>query len=105
MKRYQTKQTDIPQAVKTAVWERDKGRCILCGAYGEPVAHFISRAQGGLGIEQNIVTLCHICHQAYDQSAKHKQYKSYIREYLERKYPEWDENKLVYHKYGGNENA
>lgn len=97
--RKQTKYTDIPQKVKTAVWERDNGRCILCGSYGEPVAHFISRAQGGLGVEQNIVTLCHICHQAYDQSAKHDQYKAYIRQYLSRKYEGWNENDLIYHKY------
>ena len=99
MKRKQTKATDIPPSVKKAVWERDKQRCILCGQYGEPVAHYISRAQGGLGVERNIVTLCHICHQAYDQSQKRDQYRKFIREHLKRCYPDWNENDLIYHKY------
>ena len=54
-----TKATSIPKSVKEAVYERDGGRCILCGRNnGEPVAHVIRRSQGGKGIEQNIVTLC-----------------------------------------------
>lgn len=99
MKRKQTKATDIPPSVKKAVWERDKHRCILCGQYGEPVAHYISRAQGGLGIEQNIVTLCHICHSAYDQSTNRDRYRQYIQQYLIRHYLDWNEADLIYHKY------
>lgn len=31
----------------------------MCGSsYAMPNAHYIARAQGGLGIEENIVTLC-----------------------------------------------
>lgn len=53
-----TKATSIPKSVKEAVYERDDGRCILCGRNnGDPVAHVIRRSQGGRGIEQNIVTL------------------------------------------------
>lgn len=64
----QTKATSIPKSVKEAVYERDGGRCILCGRNnGEPVAHVIRRSQGGRGIEQNIVTLCPSCHRAFDE--------------------------------------
>ena len=96
--RKQTKATNIPPKVKAAVYDRDKGRCIICGQPGDPVAHYISRAQGGLGIEQNIVTLCWMCHQTYDQSHRRDEYRRYIKMYLQGKYPYWNENKLTYRK-------
>lgn len=94
----QTKATSIPAAVKRAVWERDGGRCVLCGKQGNPWCHYISRAQGGLGIEQNIVTLCDKCHNDFDQSAKRRRMKEYIKWYLKMIYPDWDEMKLFYKK-------
>ena len=59
MKSRRSKATDIPQKVKQAVWERDGGRCVICGNTHNvmPNAHFISRANGGLGIEENVVHL------------------------------------------------
>lgn len=96
----QTKACDISKAVKDAVWERDGHRCIICGSsYAMPNAHYIPRSHGGLGVEQNIVTLCADCHRAYDQSTAHEWYKTQIRLYLKRLYPGWDERKLIYHKY------
>lgn len=55
MKSKRSKATDIPQKVKQAVWERDGGRCVVCGCCRNvmPNAHFISRSKGGLGIEEN----------------------------------------------------
>ena len=98
--RRRTKALMITKAVKQTVMERD-GWCILCGMAGNPDAHYISRAQGGLGIEQNIVTLCTDCHRRYDQTAERMLIRASIREYLQSKYPDWDENKLTYRKYGG----
>ena len=44
--------------MKRQVLERD-GRCVICGANdGQPVAHIVARSHGGLGIPENIVTLC-----------------------------------------------
>lgn len=65
------KATDIPKKVKDKVWERDHERCIYCGSHNAmPNAHaLLSRAQGGLGIEQNVVTLCSMCHRIYDQGS------------------------------------
>jgi 5-methylcytosine-specific restriction endonuclease McrA len=98
----QTKACDIPKHVKDVVWERDSHRCCICGSpAAAPCAHFIARSHGGLGIEENIVTLCADCHRAYDQSPAHEWYKSVIRRYLKSKYPGWDERQLVYRKYGG----
>ena len=72
MKGRRTKALEIPQKVKRIVFERDNGQCILCGAPGLPEAHFIPRSKGGLGIEQNIVTLCRECHRRFDQSDDRK---------------------------------
>lgn len=101
MKTKRSKACDIPQAVKHKVWERDGERCIICGSpTAMPNAHYIGRAQGGLGVEQNIVTLCQTCHHAYDNSPKRPVYREYIKKYLIDKYGAgWDEEKLVYNKF------
>lgn len=93
------KACDIPMSVKKAVYERDGGRCVLCGQQGAPNAHYIPRARGGLGIEQNIVTLCMDCHTRYDQSEHRKLYGDRIKEYLEDHYTDWDENDLIFRKW------
>ena len=98
---YQTRKKAISPEVKQAVYERDGGQCVICGKRGLPNAHFISRAHGGLGVEQNIVTLCRECHDRYDNSIHRKAIREVLRAYLKSKYPEWDEEKLNYHKYEG----
>lgn len=99
MKSQRSKACDIPQSVKKKVWERDQERCIVCGnPQAMPNAHYISRAHGGLGIEQNIVTLCQNCHHNYDNTADRPIYREYIKSYLKGKYDEWDETKLTYKK-------
>lgn len=99
MGRARTKALDISPAVKRAVWERDGHHCIICGRHdAAPNAHFIARSQGGLGIEQNIVTLCLDCHSKYDNSEARKGYRIAIRHYLMSKYPDWDERDLYYKK-------
>lgn len=96
-----TKECDIPLKVKKAVWDRDEHRCVICGSTytAAPNAHYIPRSHLGLGIEQNIVTLCLACHCDYDNSTKRPLYAALIRDYLKMCYPDWDEKKLVYRKY------
>ena len=98
MKSKRTKALEITKKVKERVYERDGGLCVMCGSVGMPNAHFIARSQGGLGIEENILTLCFICHNKYDQSIHRQKMRKYFREYLQTKYPDWDEKKLVYKK-------
>ncbi|MBQ5588009.1 MAG: HNH endonuclease [Selenomonadales bacterium] len=99
MKSRRTKALDITKKVKDAVWERDKHQCILCGAHeAMPNAHYIARSQGGLGIEENIVTLCWDCHHRFDNTPERSAVKKIVRMYLMMKYPEWDEQKLTYKK-------
>lgn len=95
-----TRALSISPRVKRAVYERDGHCCVLCGSpYGLPEAHYISRAHSGLGIEQNIVTLCRDCHRRYDQSSERAEIRAELREYLKKQYPDWDESKLVYDKW------
>lgn len=101
--RYKSKRSracDISQEVKDRVWHRDHGRCVICGHVGFPNAHYINRSHGGLGIEQNIVTLCPVCHEAYDNGNRKEEIKAKLQEYLCKQYECWDESKLVYNKWG-----
>ena len=94
----ETKATGIPQSVKRLVFNRDGGRCVLCGAQGAPNAHYIPRSHGGRGIEQNIVTLCCNCHRRYDQTSDRPWIKQRLRDYLQSHYENWNEHELVYRK-------
>ena len=102
MKSKRSRATDIPMKVKQVVWERDNHCCILCkkSGYGVmPNAHFIPRSKGGLGVEENIVTLCQQCHYNYDfgNSEQQSTYRNFIRNYLKRNYwTTWEEENLIY---------
>lgn len=99
MKSKRTKACDITKKVKDIVWERDGGRCIICGSYeAMPNSHYIRRSQGGLGIEENIVTMCAGCHRAYDQGPERKLIATYTERYLRSKYPNWNPQNLIYKK-------
>ena len=102
----------IPRAVKEAVAARDSVEgwpcCILCGRpapTSSPLAfscaHYISRAQGGLGIEENILTLCPECHRQYD-GVERNELRPILRRYLRESYENWEESELTYKK-GENE--
>ncbi len=91
------KACDISTKTKNTVWERDGHRCILCGnPQAMPNAHFIPRSHGGLGVEQNVVTLCRDCHNALDNSTQRPALIEDVRHYLKKCYPNLDESKLIY---------
>lgn len=96
-----SKACSIPPAVKRAVWERDGHRSVLSEKY-VPIdcacCHFVSRARGGLGIEQNIITLTAEEHREFDNGRHSKQMREQARAYLIEKYPGWDESRLKYTK-------
>ena len=104
-----TRVLGIPLRVKEEVAERDSfdghPNCILCGLPA-PVnnrlafscAHYINRAQGGLGVEENVLTLCPKCHYRYDQTTDREMLKPFLGRYLKNYYPGWDETKLIYQK-------
>lgn len=104
MKSERTKAVNIPLRVKETVFDRDGYACVWCAKRGDPVAHYIPRSQGGLGIEENILTLCWTCHLRYDQSTERPKMREFFKDYLKSKYPDWDESKLTYIK-GENNNG
>lgn len=116
--------TDIPRDVKLTVWERDRGACIYCKGKREeyissvvngvkkmasaiynpqPNAHYVPRSKGGLGIEENIVTLCFLCHHDYDNgkdSEKRKDIDKTVVDHLKNHYgSSWSRERLIYSKY------
>ena len=100
MKSKRAKACDITKKVKDIVWERDDHKCIICGSgWAMPNSHYIRRSQGGLGIEENIVTMCQRCHMMYDQGPERELIATYTERYLRSKYPGWDKSKLIYKKW------
>lgn len=85
--------------------------CIVCGAPGDPHCHVVRRSQGGRGdMEQNIVTLCHYCHYAFDEGTflrrlgplgfhSQRDVREYIFGYMRRIYPGWTPESVKYHKW------
>ena len=52
----------IPDKVKTAVWQRDGGKCMKCGTNRElEFDHIIPRAMGGADSFRNLQLLCGPC--------------------------------------------
>jgi 5-methylcytosine-specific restriction endonuclease McrA len=111
--RKDTKARDFDRKTKEAIAKRDSidgwPCCVFCGApapsHGYEIlpiswsnAHYISRAQGGLGDERNGLTLCPKCHRKYDQSTSREEMRGYFREYLKDHYDEWREEDLIYRK-------
>lgn len=109
----QTKYTAIPASVKKAVALRDSvngpATCIICGAPGGPHCHIVRRSQGGMGVEQNIVTLCGPCHYAFDEGIGLLRLKPlglntradvlrYITDYIKGFYPDWTPESVTYGK-------
>lgn len=97
------KAVQITTDIKQKVAERDSfdGHtcCILCGSpFGIPEAHIIPRSQNGLGIEENIVTLCRKCHMAYDQTDKRESIRAELIHYIKGFYPDWSIEKVTYRK-------
>lgn len=102
MKSRRSKACDISMKVKEKVFARDGGRCVICGnAYNVmPNAHYISRAKGGLGIEQNIFTACTNltnlkCHSRFDDYGIGKEK---VIANFKKHYENWNEEDLYYKK-------
>ena len=89
------------ESVKSAVWRRDGGLCVWCKRRGIPEAHYISRHDSGLGVEENILTLCRECHEKFDRGTPEERERmgEYFHAYLTACYPDWDESKLIYRRY------
>lgn len=110
----QAKSHEFTEKQRKAIYERDNGECIFCsieyrmeGASWQDlqidgIMHYISRKQGGLGIEQNGALGCHWHHRMLDngKDGNREEMLEIFREYLQSHYRDWDESKLTYNKWG-----
>lgn len=97
-----TKATEIPLKVKKIVWERDNHKCIFCEQV-VPLncanSHVIKRSQLGMGIPENLVTACSVCHNKYDFGINNDVMKEKAIEHLKKFYNEWSEESVKYRKH------
>ena len=76
---------DVAKNVRKQVLERDMHRCIFCKKSNAlTMAHVIPRGQGGLGIEENIVTACAKCHHLMDHTGKREMMLAYAQKHLDK---------------------
>ena len=95
-----SKACDISPAVRNEVLKRDDCQCIICGErHNLQIAHYVSRARLGLGIPQNLATMCIHCHFQFDNGKLHNEIKKAFKDYLKAHYPDWDEKNLIYKKW------
>lgn len=98
-KHNRTRACSISQKTKLIVYKRDNCSCIFCGRLGLPEAHVIPRSQGGLGCEENVITVCRECHDLLDNSTKRKKMLQAAVSYLKSIYPNWKREDFIYDKY------
>ncbi len=56
---------------RRALFARDHGRCVYCGAAAASIDHVIPRSRGGEHSWENVVSACHRCnHQKADKTLK-----------------------------------
>lgn len=95
-----SKACDISPSVRNEVLRRDDCKCIICGEkHNLQIAHYISRARLGLGIPQNLATMCVSCHFQYDNGKLHNEIKEAFKDYLKEHYEDWNEETLIYKKW------
>ncbi|HEU6439963.1 MAG TPA: hypothetical protein VFC12_05950 [Terriglobales bacterium] len=52
----------VPEAVKILVWQRDKGKCVLCGDYRNLVfGRLVPASRGGASTPANLKLVCEPC--------------------------------------------
>lgn len=91
---------DITPKVRNEVLKRDNFQCVICGEKNNlQIAHYISRARLGLGIPQNLATMCVSCHFNYDNGKYHKEIKNLVQGHLKAYYEGWNEKDLIYKKW------
>lgn len=73
--------------------------CILCGKPGFPNAHIIRRSQGGMGVKENIISLCGRCHYALDEGKNRANLMEKVLDYIKSFYPDWTPESVTYKKW------
>ena len=93
-----SKACEINQRVRAEVYMRDKC-CIICGSTSKlTIDHFISRAKSGMGLRENLVILCILCHQEMDNGKNSHEKKAKVKEYLDNHYTNCTDERRKYNK-------
>lgn len=99
----QTKATSVTNKVRDTVLERDNNQCVSCGSRNNlTIAHvFINRSHGGLGVKENLATVCMQCHHEYDNGKKTEQEyrRAVIQGYMLNIYGQPNLKRLKYNKW------
>ena len=109
----QSRAREFSPVERKKISERDHGKCIFCEMgyctaegtwYGKEIKsimHYIPRSKNGLGIEQNGAVGCQYHHELLDNGNKGKRTEmlEMFKEYLQSKYPDWNEKALIYSKW------
>ena len=68
-KKGENKREPIPQDIKDKVWNRDGGKCVLCGSqYNLEFDHIIPFSKGGATSYRNLQLLCETCNRKKSDS-------------------------------------
>lgn len=110
----QAKLHEFNTVERRKIIERDYGECIFCrigykmsggtefAKQIKAIMHYIPRGQGGLGVAENGAVGCQYHHEMLDNGSQgnREEMKRIFREHLQQYYPDWNEDKLVYSKWG-----
>lgn len=96
----QTRARRASKKTRLEVYERDGGKCIICGRHTNlTLAHYISRAHNGLGIKENLGTVCIYCHHEMDHTSKRQKKLEEFRIYLDSHYPDFPDEERVWKRW------
>lgn len=104
---------EFSRAAREQIMTRDRG-CIFCQMHYKmdkatwlsqqilSIMHYIPRSQGGLGIPENGAVGCQYHHHMLDNGNTGSRAEMLVmfRNYLQIHYVDWNEDKLIYRKWG-----
>ncbi len=109
----QARAREFTQKERTKIKLRDNNSCIFCRMcyhmekatwYSKSILsimHYIPRSHNGRGIEQNGAVGCQYHHDMLDNGSagRRKEMLEIFKGYLISKYPDWNEENLIYSKW------
>jgi len=92
--------TKITIDVRMDVKVRDNGKCTICGTMENiQIHHFVPRSLGGMGITNNLISLCQFHHkQLHDGNGY---ILEHVKQYMKDLYPNVNNNERKYNKFNG----
>lgn len=90
----QANRNEFDSLTRKRIRKRDNGECQQCGAPATQIHHVVFRSQGGRGVYENGMLVCHICHDRIHRDRKLAEYwqKVFRERYGENHFrDEWDD--------------